>query len=282
MSVLNCDCCGSCDWIHVYRTVVKCRVCDLHSAFGQERRDHGAPVRILAKSAQLRRAEFEAYVDRALRYGERGRWLDVGCGTGELLACAAQHGYEPEGLEVTAARGEASLAAVPDAIVHGRPLEELSLAPESFSVISLINVFSHLPSPSTSFAEIHRLMTTGGVLLLRTGRIDGHGILSRRLLTRTLGDENQWLGTRTLQTYAARWGFAIVETSFTPYLDWVLSAERLRMPSASTRVTIAKAGLRMVPGRRTLLKSVRPLFPLGSLRAVLRKVDHPPELPQHP
>ena len=256
----------------MYRTVHRCEGCNLHVALHQDRSDQGAPVEVLHRGMELRRPEFDAYVELAERYGTRGLWMDVGCGTGALLACVAERGFTPEGLEVTDAREGASLAAVPGARIHSRPLEELGLPDGTYDVISLINVFSHLPSPSLVLAEIRRVLKDGGLLILRTGEIRGGGPIARRGMVRTLGDENQWLGTGTLEAYGRRVGFQIEERSFTPYLEWVLSPERLRMPSASPRIRLAKGLLRSLPGRQLMLQALGPLTPMGSVRAVLRKV----------
>ena len=94
-------------------------------------------------------------------------WLDIGAGFGELVlalrsfAAADAHieGIEPCLPKVEKARSKG-------ATVNDTPLEQLE---RQYDVISLINVFSHLPDPGAFLRDLKRLLKPEGELLLVTG-----------------------------------------------------------------------------------------------------------------
>lgn len=100
----------------------------------------------------------------------RGRFLDVGCGSGFGLEAAAAHGFDGVGtelypgfLEVCRAKG---LRAVPGTI------EGLSFPDASFAVVFLDDVLEHLDQPFAHLDEIARVLQPGGVLYINTWVID--------------------------------------------------------------------------------------------------------------
>lgn len=94
-------------------------------------------------------------------------WLDIGAGFGELLlalrsltaADAHIEGIEPCLPKVEKARSKG-------ATVNDTPLERLE---RQYDVISLVNVFSHLPDPGAFLRDLKRLLKPQGELLLVTG-----------------------------------------------------------------------------------------------------------------
>ena len=94
-------------------------------------------------------------------------WLDIGSGFGELLlalrsftaADAHIEGVEPCLPKVEKARSKGLR-------VNDTPLEQLE---RQYDVISMVNVFSHLPDPEAFLLELKRHLKPGGELLLVTG-----------------------------------------------------------------------------------------------------------------
>jgi SAM-dependent methyltransferase len=94
-------------------------------------------------------------------------WLDVGCGHGELLFALQQVskgkvaaiGTEPDQNKVVAARK------------RGLDVSFFDLASHNllYDVVSLLNVYSHLPSPPDFFRVIRSKLNPGGEILLETG-----------------------------------------------------------------------------------------------------------------
>ncbi|QXD15885.1 class I SAM-dependent methyltransferase [Rhodocaloribacter litoris] len=95
------------------------------------------------------------------------RWLDVGAGFGELLA-ALENLVHPasrlEGIEPCLPKVE--VARRHGLYVSARTLSEVH---ETYDVISLINVFSHLPDPAAFLGELTRRLEPDGEIVLVTG-----------------------------------------------------------------------------------------------------------------
>lgn len=109
-----------------------------------------------------RRALFEGFLREVRPFGDR-RLLDVGCGSGEFLALAREHGWSAAGVEVSA-RG-AALARRRGLVVHADAGE---LAGARFDAVTLWNVVDFFLRPVEQLGEIHRLLAPGGLVFLRT------------------------------------------------------------------------------------------------------------------
>jgi len=98
---------------------------------------------------------------------KRHRWLDIGCGNGEFLAALARFcgsGIEAVGLEPNVDKREAACR-------RGLNVQcfDLDNHSERYDCISLLNVYSHLPSPPEFLLQCKRLLHPSGELLLETG-----------------------------------------------------------------------------------------------------------------
>lgn len=100
-------------------------------------------------------------------HGESERWLDVGAGFGELLetlAIASGGSLRARGLEPNEAKAASARARNLDV-----SFVELSALGERYHYVSLLNVFSHLPDPPATLAELGGLLEPGGELVMQTG-----------------------------------------------------------------------------------------------------------------
>ena len=100
---------------------------------------------------------------------ERGniRLLDVGCSSGSFVHAAESVGVQAEGVEPSANPAQT-------AVTHGLKvqqgfIEDLRLPENSFDVITLFEVVEHLGIPLPLFKECHRLLSPGGIMIVRTG-----------------------------------------------------------------------------------------------------------------
>ncbi|CAN5252409.1 class I SAM-dependent methyltransferase [soil metagenome] len=112
--------------------------------------------------------------DRLLRSTRKaapaGRFLDVGCGAGEMLELAAPY-YEPVGLEPSPIA--AALVREQGFAVAEETLEQTTLPPGSFDVILLDSVIEHVASPRAALEKVHSLLAPGGVVVLLTPKFEG-------------------------------------------------------------------------------------------------------------
>jgi len=96
--------------------------------------------------------------------------LDLGCGRGEWLEIAADHGFLARGIDLDAAMLAASIEHGCD-VVQGEALSVLaSLPDESVTVISAIHVVEHIGFDQLRelVAAAYRVLLPGGVLIMET------------------------------------------------------------------------------------------------------------------
>ena len=105
------------------------------------------------------------------RYSPVGAMLDIGCGRGDFIACAANRGWSVRGLEpsatVRAVRQDLEKSIIRIAA------ENVSPTLGSFDVITIWDVIEHVERPAESIAKLARLLKPGGVMALETPNEEG-------------------------------------------------------------------------------------------------------------
>jgi SAM-dependent methyltransferase len=95
-----------------------------------------------------------------------GRWLDVGCGNGDLLAVAAELGYQGVGLEPNAASAKIARDAF-GLDVHETLLDAFADSnPGRFDVVSFIGLLDLVADPVAQLRDAARLLNPGGVVVV--------------------------------------------------------------------------------------------------------------------
>lgn len=134
------------------------------------------------ESSWLRRAILRVYPLKMRHFVERfcqsGRLLDIGCGSGLFLEEMQRTGrWELQGVEptTTAAAYVRQRFSIP---VLEQPFEQVDLELESLDVVTLWNVFEHLPDPVLVLRKIWQALRPGGYIICA---LPNYESFSRRL-----------------------------------------------------------------------------------------------------
>lgn len=126
--------------------------------------DYSIPSRLKKFYGERRRKAHHALVETVSEMVPLGRWLDIGCGPGDLLAEASAFGWDAFGVDPS------SLAI---AIAERKGLKVLcGLFPEdvpktSYDVISIIYTLEYIEHPKLMLMECNRRLKPMGVLALQ-------------------------------------------------------------------------------------------------------------------
>jgi SAM-dependent methyltransferase len=96
--------------------------------------------------------------------GPGTRVLDLGCGSGELLALLADAGARVAGADVAAGMVTLARQAAPAADVRVASAEALPWAGGTFDVVTAVNVLHVADDPGAALAEAVRVATPGGLV----------------------------------------------------------------------------------------------------------------------
>jgi len=99
--------------------------------------------------------------------GRRGRFLDIGCGRGEVVWAARERGWDAEGCDLSEdfvryAREVNGVNA------HAATLEQMNYPEASFDVVTLVEVIEHLYDPAETVRELRRVVRPGGLVYIST------------------------------------------------------------------------------------------------------------------
>lgn len=102
------------------------------------------------------------------RFQSTGRWLDVGCSAGFVVAAAEQAGYEAFGVEVEPAAVSYASDVLNLSNVSVGTLEAQHYPENYFDVVSMYDVIEHVPDLNSVVAELCRIVKPDGVIEIRT------------------------------------------------------------------------------------------------------------------
>jgi len=159
-----------------------------------------------AYSSSLARAE-NALAFRAVRRAgcDRGRILDLGCGTGLFLEYAPVAPNHYVGVDISSGMLSVARHKFPrHTFLQGDMADLSSLPDRSFdSIVSLFASFAYVAQPERVVAEIERLLAPGGQFLVMT-----LGVRHRRRTPYTLESLGMTVPWRLWRVADLRWQFA--------------------------------------------------------------------------
>lgn len=105
---------------------------------------------------------------------QRGRLLDVGCGSGAFLRTMHELGWHVCGVEPDAAAARVAREHYGLDVTCGT-LEEAALPARRFDAITMNHVVEHLPDPITTLRECGRVLNSTGRLVITTPNVESLG-----------------------------------------------------------------------------------------------------------
>lgn len=103
-----------------------------------------------------------------------GKLLEIGCGTGDVLAYWESNGWECEGIEPSSEATRIAKERYGLEVTNAR-FEDCTLQEDHYDVILLDNVLEHLPEPFEVIERCRDLLTPGGALVVEVPNVDSIG-----------------------------------------------------------------------------------------------------------
>jgi 2-polyprenyl-3-methyl-5-hydroxy-6-metoxy-1,4-benzoquinol methylase len=153
-----CDTVSAADYVDPAEVYVDGYMFGQAGRFGVDVR-HPTYQRYLARVADRRIAMIERATGRC-----GGSLLDVGSGTGEVLAAARERGWIVQGVEPERTGAQMARDRGLDVVVSG--LEESGLPERSFDVVSAFHVLEHLPDSRSFLRMLARWARPGGFVAI--------------------------------------------------------------------------------------------------------------------
>lgn len=180
--------------------------------------------------------------------------LDVGCGTGHLLERLANlPNLYRAGIELNPEAAEFAKR-VSACEIFTVPLEGFH-CDRQFDVITLINVFSHIPSFDGMFRSLRALLAPGGKLILRTTEMSAKTSRWNQVHW-GIPDDLQFMGLRTLEFICAKYGFAIERRERVPFEEELFRLSRWQQMGRSALQNAVKRAAVRIPWILQLLKNI--------------------------
>ena len=174
-----------------------------------------------------------AFPLRAIGRKGRGRLLDVGCGSGELLELVQRLGWRATGVDFDPAAVSNSRGRGLD--VRLGSVEEQQFPESSFDLVVLSHVIEHLPDPVATLRECRRVLAPGGAMLVVTPNAEswGHSLLRENWLGLDVPRHLCVFTSAGLARTAGNAGFRHVSISTSPGLAQYVFFEAARLAKDS-------------------------------------------------
>lgn len=175
------------------------------------------------------RAELDAAAMHLAAPKGPARVLDVGCGSGVLLARMQSLGWQVEGVEVDPPAVEAARRrGVP---VRLGTLEQQAFPDNHFDAVHSAHVLEHVHDPVALLAECRRILKPGGTLVFLTPNVQswGHRLLGPAWLNLDPPRHLMLFSAPNLRAAAGRAGLTVQRLDTTVRTAWVYGALSYRI-----------------------------------------------------
>lgn len=170
-----------------------------------------------------------------------GRLLDVGCGPGFFLACAAREGWNVYGLDISQWAVDYAQKYLSLEVQQGKITQATTLYAHRFDVITMFHLLEHLPNPLEALRAIKQALREEGIIVVTVPNIGGFE-------ARYYGKE--WRGLSipyhlyhftpdTIAQMLSKAGFQVLALHVQPsplVADWIKKLMRMRLfPESNKR-----------------------------------------------
>jgi len=140
---------------------------------------YGEPVAPVRWKARLKRILGYWHGTKEPKFPRPGTFLDLGCGSGEVVQRMCETGWDAQGVEIN--HQAAALGRSRGLRITSGTIQAAALPSEAFDYVRASHSFEHLTCPDQTLDEIHRILKAGGTLLLAVPNINS---LTARLFRR--------------------------------------------------------------------------------------------------
>lgn len=164
----------------------------------------------------------------------RGRVLDIGCNSGELLALFKHDGWEIAGVEMSAAPARYAKNKLGCPIWVGS-VEQVLPIKERFDLVTLTHVLEHIAHPTELLLRLRDILPPTGALLLEVPNADDWLLSIWRGCYRPLcpGDHVSFFDRKSLTMTLERAGFTVLEITMSTHAHDILYGGLLSTIDAS-------------------------------------------------
>jgi SAM-dependent methyltransferase len=138
----------------------------LRASLRRAARGGGGWASVPAMSRALRERTFFGLTDELIPRADDRRALEVGCGSGDLLALLVRAGWpEVEGVEFDPVAAERARKRSGRPVLVA-PFPERALPAGVFDLVTLVHVFEHLPDPRAALVRLRELVSPRGRVVI--------------------------------------------------------------------------------------------------------------------
>jgi SAM-dependent methyltransferase len=191
---------------------------------------------------------------RRLTRLRRGQLLEIGCGSGLLLAAFRDAGYDVEGVELSSADAAHGRQRYGLSIHEGR-VEALALGRERYDAVVLINVLEHILDPAALVRRAYEMLRPGGCLVTGVPVVDSAyaRLLGARWGAVTEAPRHVSIPSfRGLVGLLRRVGFTEVTSAPAPVAERAGDLVLSLLPSAATTVSHRRTSALAAAARRCM------------------------------